>query len=52
LPFGSARVEDRLYRLALLARFESPSIFAALLDHRRGGCFKISPAGTFATSRR
>ena len=33
-------------------RFDSPSIFAALLDHRRGGCFKISPAGTLATSRR
>ncbi len=29
-------------------RFDSPSIFAALLDSERGGCFKISPAsGSF-----
>ena len=24
-------------------RFDSPTIFAALLDHAKGGCFKIAP---------
>ena len=28
-----------------LPRFDSPSVFAALLDPERGGCFRISPAG-------
>jgi len=32
-------------------RFDSPSIFAGLLDHRRGGHFRISPDGTGCTSR-
>ena len=27
-------------------RFDSPSIFASLLDHRRGGRFSLSPVGT------
>jgi len=27
-------------------RFDSPSIFAALLDHEKGGYFRISPEGT------
>jgi GH15 family glucan-1,4-alpha-glucosidase len=26
-------------------RFDSPALFAALLDHRRGGSWRISPAG-------
>ncbi|WP_406388305.1 glycoside hydrolase family 15 protein [Streptomyces sp. NBC_00887] len=26
-------------------RFDSPSVFAALLDHDRGGCFRLSPDG-------
>lgn len=25
--------------------FDSPTIFAAMLDHERGGCFKVSPVG-------
>ena len=25
-------------------RFDSPTIFAALLDHEKGGCFRIAPA--------
>jgi GH15 family glucan-1,4-alpha-glucosidase len=33
-------------------RFDSPSLFAALLDSRKGGCFSISPTDPFATSRR
>ena len=33
-------------------RFDSPSIFAALLDSGRGGCFSISPAAPFTASRR
>ena len=27
-------------------RFDGPSIFGALLDRKRGGCFRIGPAGT------
>ncbi len=34
-------------------RFDSPSIFAALLDHERGGYFKIAPvAGNFKRRQR
>jgi GH15 family glucan-1,4-alpha-glucosidase len=31
-------------------RFDSPSVFASLLDDRKGGCFRIAPAGPW-TSR-
>ena len=33
-------------------RFDSPAIFAALLDPERGGHWKIRPAGSFRTERR
>jgi len=33
-------------------RFDSPSIFAALVDWRRGGCFRIAPVEPFMTTRR
>lgn len=33
-------------------QFDSPSIFAALLDWRRGGRFRIAPAGPFTATRR
>jgi GH15 family glucan-1,4-alpha-glucosidase len=33
-------------------RFDSPSIFAALLDTARGGRFRIAPVGPFTTTRR
>ncbi|MDQ6802696.1 MAG: glycoside hydrolase family 15 protein [Acidobacteriota bacterium] len=33
-------------------RFDSPSIFARILDHQKGGCFSISPAGEFKSQRR
>lgn len=33
-------------------RFDSPSVFAALLDSRRGGRFAIAPVDPFTTSRR
>lgn len=33
-------------------RFDSPSIFAALLDTHRGGSWSIAPAGEFETLRR
>jgi GH15 family glucan-1,4-alpha-glucosidase len=32
-------------------RFDSPSIFAAILDEERGGRFTISPAGAFRSER-
>ncbi len=31
--------------------FESPSLFAALLDSERGGCFSLQPSGTFRCER-
>ena len=34
-----------------LPRFDSPSVFAAILDPERGGCFRISPAGAGIESR-
>ena len=33
-------------------RFDSQSIFARILDHRRGGFFAIRPAGEFRSTRR
>ena len=33
-------------------RFDSPSIFARILDHDRGGFFSIRPAGEFRSTRR
>jgi GH15 family glucan-1,4-alpha-glucosidase len=35
-----------------LPRFDSPSIFAAILDRERGGRFAIGPAGPSSVSRR
>ena len=34
-----------------IPRFDSPSVFAAILDEKKGGCFSVAPAGTEATSR-
>jgi GH15 family glucan-1,4-alpha-glucosidase len=33
-------------------RFDAPSLFAALLDRRRGGCFAVRPTAPFTTVRR
>src|SRR5438270_1344199 len=33
-------------------RFDSPSVFARILDHDRGGYFSIQPAGEFRSTRR
>jgi GH15 family glucan-1,4-alpha-glucosidase len=35
-----------------LPRFDSPAIFAALLDHRRGGRFQIHPTEPYSVTRR
>ena len=32
-------------------RFDSPSIFARILDEEKGGYFKITPSGSFETSQ-
>ena len=33
-------------------RFDSPSVFAALLDAREGGRFRIRPVGEYSSERR
>ncbi|HEY6843443.1 MAG TPA: glycoside hydrolase family 15 protein [Thermoanaerobaculia bacterium] len=33
-------------------RFDSPSVFARILDYQKGGCFSIRPAADFRVSRR
>jgi len=35
-----------------LPRFDSPPVFAAILDHARGGSFRVAPAAAFSSSRR
>jgi GH15 family glucan-1,4-alpha-glucosidase len=35
-----------------LPRFDSPAVFAALLDQRDGGSFSVRPAGEYESSRR
>jgi GH15 family glucan-1,4-alpha-glucosidase len=35
-----------------LPRFDSPAVFAALLDRSKGGRFRVRPVGGFASSRR
>jgi GH15 family glucan-1,4-alpha-glucosidase len=35
-----------------LPRFDSSALFAALLDHRRGGSFRVCPTTSFRTVRR
>jgi len=33
-------------------RFDSPSLFAAILDHDRGGCFQIEPVARYTSTQR
>src|SRR5215213_7783072 len=35
-----------------LPRFDSGSVFAALLDHERGGAWSVRPAGQWTSSQR
>lgn len=54
LPIGNYGIIGNLHTIALVSlngsidfmpftRFDSPTIFAALLDHKKGGSFKIEP---------
>ena len=42
-PHGRAGGPRRLHRLVLPCRFDSPSLFAAILDADNGGRFRIAP---------
>ncbi len=35
-----------------LPRFDSPSVFASILDHEKGGHFRLNPAGQYTSSQR
>src|SRR5215218_3099958 len=48
---GLVFCEGSLVRLCL-PRFDSPSIFAAVLDAENGGRFLVRPVGEFRTQRR
>lgn len=37
---------------ACFPRFDSPSVFAAILDHAKGGRFAVSPVGPFTSTQR
>lgn len=37
---------------ACLPRFDSPSVFARILDHRRGGHFSVEPRGAYESAQR
>ncbi|MCC6223933.1 MAG: glycoside hydrolase family 15 protein [Thermoleophilia bacterium] len=57
LPIGDHGVIGDLHTVALVGtdgsidwycplRFDAPSVFAAILDYRRGGCFRLAPAAS------
>ncbi|MEX0762707.1 MAG: glycoside hydrolase family 15 protein [Dehalococcoidia bacterium] len=61
-PIEDYGVIGDLYTVALVGRngsidwlcmphFDSPSIFAAILDHKKGGRFQIAPVGGTATTK-
>jgi hypothetical protein len=51
LPLGGARVLDGAVDWLCWPRFDSPAVFAAVLDSRQGGTWSIRPEAAFVTSR-
>ncbi len=51
---GSAALVSRSGSIDWLCwpKFDSPSLFGAILDHRKGGNFRIAPAGAYRVKRR
>jgi GH15 family glucan-1,4-alpha-glucosidase len=48
---SAALIADGSVDWLCLPRFDSPSVFAAILDSERGGSFSIRPAGEYRASR-
>ena len=48
---SAALIREGRIEWLCLPRFDSPSVFAAILDQDRGGHFSITPANSYRTSR-
>jgi GH15 family glucan-1,4-alpha-glucosidase len=48
---SAALVREGRIEWLCFPRFDSPSVFASILDQDRGGCFAVEPVGDFRCSR-